>query len=106
MYQPWHGRTISYRDLPPAEPGSQLAVEWDFYRQEVGRLLADGHAGKHVLIKGAEIIGIYETHEEALGEGYRRFSRHQPFLIHEIQAEERVYLNTWRFRGWPRKVTQ
>src|SRR5262249_34165712 len=96
---------ISYRDLPPAQPGSQLAVEWDFYRQEVGRLLAEGHAGRHVLIKGAEIIGIYATHEEALSEGYRRF-RGQAFLVHEIQAEERVPRSTFWWRGWPRKLIQ
>lgn|SRR5262245_54636716 len=97
--------SISYRDLPPAEPDSPLAVEWDFYRHEVGRLLAEGHAGRHVLIKGAEIIGIFDTHLEALDEGYQRYHR-QAFLVHEIQAVERVYLNTWRFRGWPRKLTQ
>jgi hypothetical protein len=97
--------TISYRDLPPAQPGSPLAVECDFYRQEVGRLLAQGHAGRHVLIKGPELIGIYDTHEGALAEGYQRF-RGQDFFVHEIQAEERVYRAGGWWRPWQFKRTQ
>lgn len=104
MYQAWHGRTISYRDLPPAQPGSPLAVEWDFYRQEVGRLLAEGHVGRHVLIKDAEIIGIYDTYQEASTEGSRRFCG-QDVFIHQIEAEEPLIKCTFWWRGWPRKLT-
>ena len=86
--------TISYHDLPPATPGSPLAEEWNVYRREVGRLLIEGHAGRHVLIKGAEIICIFDTHLEALDEGYRRFFR-QDILVHEILAEERIYRAPW-----------
>jgi hypothetical protein len=96
---------ISYRDLPPSQPGSPLAVEWDFYRQEVGRLLAEGHAGRHVLIKGAAIIGIYDTQLEASAEGTRRFFGEDVF-IHEIQAEERVYRAGGWWRPWQVKRTQ
>jgi hypothetical protein len=96
---------ISYRDLPPAQPDSPLTVEWDFYRQEVGRLLAEGHAGRHVLIKGAAIIGIYDTHLEASTEGSRRFFG-LPHLVHEIQAEERVYRAGGWWRPWQFKRTQ
>jgi hypothetical protein len=95
--------TISYRNLPPSEPDSPLAVEWEFYRKEVGRLLAEGHAGRHVLIKSAEIIGIYNSHNEAVAEGHRRYLM-QAFLVHEIQTEERVFRSTFRWRGWPRKL--
>jgi hypothetical protein len=104
MNQP-RPNTISYRDLRPAQPGSPLAVEWDFYRQEVGRLLAEGHTGRHVLIKGAEIIGIYDTHLEASAEGSRRFLG-QDIFIHEIQAEERVYRAGGWWRPWQFKRTQ
>jgi hypothetical protein len=64
-------------------------VEWDLYRREVGRLIAKGHEGKHVLIKGEEILGIFETHNDALDEGYRRFLR-TGFFVHHIQTWERV----------------
>ena len=103
MNQP-ASNTISYRDLPPAQPGSQLAVEWDFYRREVGRLLEEGHEGRHVLIKGEEIIGIYCTHVEAVSQGYRRFHG-QGFLVHEIQAEEKVLRVMGYFRPWQFKLT-
>ena len=74
----------------PAQPGSPLAVEWEFYRREVGRLLAEGNEGKHIVIKGEEIIGLYDTHIEALDAAYQRFSG-QSFLVHQVQTRERIY---------------
>ena len=43
--------TIHYTELPAAQPDSQLYHEWNFYRREAGRLLAEGHEGHWVLIK-------------------------------------------------------
>jgi len=82
--------TVHYTELLPAHPNSPLAVEWELYRREVGRLLAEGYEGKHVVIKGDQIIGLYDTHLEALGEANKRFLR-QSFLIHQVQTRERVY---------------
>jgi hypothetical protein len=69
------------------QPGSSIAQEWDVYRREVGRLLAEGHEGKFVLIKGDEIVGIYPTHEEAERAGYERFVV-VPFLVQQILTEQ------------------
>jgi hypothetical protein len=85
--------TVHYTELLPAQPGSPLAVEWEFYRREVGRLLAEGNEGKHIVIKGEEIIGLYNTHLEALAAANQRFLG-QGFLIHQVQTRERVY-NMW-----------
>jgi len=93
MTQP-NPNMISYCDLPPAQPGEPLAVEWELYRREVGRLLAEGHAGRHILIKDDNIIGIYDTDEEAVTEGSRRFFG-QDILVCQILAEERVYRAPW-----------
>ncbi len=82
--------TIHYTELLPAQPGSPLAVEWELYRREVGRLLAEGHEGKHVVIKGDQIIGLFDLHLEALAAANQRFLR-QSFLIHQVQTRERVY---------------
>jgi hypothetical protein len=82
--------TIHYTELPPPPPGSPLEVEGNTYRREVGRLLAEGHEGRHVLIKGDQILGIWDTNEEALEEGYRRFLL-QPFLVQQIQTRERLW---------------
>jgi hypothetical protein len=57
--------TIHYTELAEAPPDSPIATEWNFYRREVGRLLTEGHEGKWVLIKGEQMVGLYETHEEA-----------------------------------------
>jgi hypothetical protein len=81
--------TIHYTELPEAKPDSPLYREWEVYRREAARLLAEGNAGRHVLIKGAQIIGIWDTHNEAAAAGYQRFLG-QPFLVHQIQESERV----------------
>jgi hypothetical protein len=82
--------TIHYTELLPAQPGNALAVEWELYRREVGRLLAEGHEGKHIVIKGDQIIGLYDTHLEALGAANQRFLG-QSFLIRHILTRERIY---------------
>jgi hypothetical protein len=91
---PW---MIHYTQLPPAPPDNVLAAENATYRREVGRLLAEGYEGKHVLIKGDTIVGIYDTDEEAMAEGYKRFLMQRPFLVHQIQTWERVLRCNWRF---------
>jgi hypothetical protein len=97
-YEPPRG--VHYTELPEAKPGHPLAEEWNTYRREVGRWLAEGLEGRHVFIKGTEILGIYETDEEARAEGLKRYLL-QPFFVHQIRAEE-PYV---RIRGvsfpWP-----
>ena len=81
--------TIHYSELPPSKPGEALAEEWETYRREVGRLLAEGHEGRHILIKGDQIIGIWDREEDALATAYQKFLL-QPFLVHQIQERERI----------------
>src|SRR5438105_2865886 len=40
-------RDVEYTELPEAKPDSPLYHEWNAYRREVGRLLAEGNAGRH-----------------------------------------------------------
>jgi hypothetical protein len=80
---------LHYTELPPGNSEGVLAEEWDCYRAEVGRLLAEGREGQHVLIKGREILGFWDTHEEALEEGYRRFLlTNTPFMVHQVRTWE------------------
>lgn len=81
--------TIHYTELPPAEPGEELGEEWETYRREVGRLLADGNEGRYILIKGKEIIGIWQTQKEAFVAADQRFPL-QPYLVHQIKERERL----------------
>jgi hypothetical protein len=78
---------IPYTDLPEASPDSPLFTEWDTYRREVGRLLAEGKEGQFVLLKGRQIVGLYGTEREALDQGYRMFPC-QYFLVHQVRARE------------------
>jgi hypothetical protein len=50
--------TIPYTELPDGTPDSPIASEWSLYRREVGRLLAQGHENRWVLIKGDQIMGM------------------------------------------------
>src|SRR5260221_5189428 len=79
--------TIHYSKLTAMIPGTPLAEEWETYRHEVHRLLSEGNEGRHVLIKGNEIIGIWDTFREANDEGCKRFPNEQ-FLAKEILTEE------------------
>jgi hypothetical protein len=85
---------IHYTKLPEAELGDVLGAEWKTYRREVGRLLSEGQGGRFVLIKDETILGLYDTWDAAREVGLQRFLM-QPFLVHEIRAEE-PYL---RIRG-------
>ncbi len=80
---------VHYSELSPGLPGSPLEEEWETYRRQVERLIQEGNEGKHVLIKGTEILGVYSSHSEALEEGYRPFLlQREPFLVHQIQTFE------------------
>jgi hypothetical protein len=59
--------------LPDMIPGSQIETEWNFFRREWPRLLAEGREGQWVLIKGEEIAGFYDTADEAITAGHARF---------------------------------
>jgi hypothetical protein len=86
---PQSANTIPWTELPPANPNSPLAAEWETYRREVGRLLAEGLEGKHALIKGDQIIGIYETWDEARQAGLDKFLL-QPHTVRPILSREPV----------------
>lgn len=82
--------TIHWTELPEDTTGRELALEWNAYCRLVGTLLADGKEGHWVLMKGEQLLGIWETKNEALAEGYQRFPG-QAFLVHEVQERERLF---------------
>ena len=88
--QPWpptERPTIHFTELPEAQPGDVLYSEWNTYRREVARLLAEGHEGKFVLIKGEQIIGLWQTRDEAKDVALQRFLM-QPVLIQQVLERE------------------
>jgi len=72
-------------DLPEDDP---LAQEWKAYKREVGRLLAEGHVGRHALVKGDVVISIWDTYRDAMQAGRQQFGL-EKFMVHEIQPVER-----------------
>jgi hypothetical protein len=82
-------QTIHYTELPEDTPDSPITREWNLYRREVGRLLAQGHEGKWVLIKGEEIIGIWESRDQAKAVALERYFM-QPVLIRQVLTREPV----------------
>lgn len=72
---------------------SQLAYPEDFpikqelatFQEHLEELLRD--EGKYVLIKGREIVGIFDRRDDAIGEAIDRFGS-DPVLIKKIAAKE------------------
>jgi hypothetical protein len=81
--------TIHYTQLPDGPPDSPIATEWSCYRRIIGRLLAEGHEGKWLLIKNEEIVGIWDTEAEADTVRLERFLG-QPVLIKQVLAREPI----------------
>ncbi len=81
--------TIHFTQLPEDTSGGRTAAEWNYYRREVGRLLAEGHEGKWVLIHGEEIVGIWDTQAEADQIRLQRFLM-QDVLVQQIRTHEPV----------------
>jgi len=100
---PTHQQTIHYTELPEDTSASPIAGEWNLYRREVGRLLAEGHEGKWVLIKGERIVGMWATKEEAKRASDEWYPL-QHVLIHQVQEREPVVFCTWMWR--PRRVNR
>jgi hypothetical protein len=86
------GRKVE--ELPDAGPNDPLALEWNTYKREAPRLIAEGHEGRYVLIKDGYIYGIWDTQSEAIREGYRKFGN-VPFMAHRISAIEPRYRMPW-----------
>jgi hypothetical protein len=86
--------------LPDMQPGSVIEQEWNTFRRERPRLLAEGHEGQWVLVKGDTIIGIWDTRREACRQGYKRYLR-EAFLVHQLQYVEKPI----RTGYWLRRLT-
>jgi hypothetical protein len=87
-------RGVHHTELPEMKAGEPLAAEWNAYRRQIGRWLAEGREGTHVLIKGEEVLGFFDTFEAACAEGVKRYLS-EAFFVHPIRTEE-PYL---RIRG-------
>ena len=75
--------------LPIGFEASVRAEELKTFEAHKSALLKS-EKGKYVLIKGNEIIGLYDQKEDALTEGYQRFQL-KGFLVQRVQEEYDTY---------------
>jgi hypothetical protein len=87
-------RTIPYTEVPELPLDSQIYHESQTYRREMPRWLAEGQEGKFVLIKGEEVIGLFEKEEDAMAVGRERYLL-GPFLVQQIRSREPVLRLPW-----------
>jgi hypothetical protein len=57
------------------------------YNKKLPELL--GEVGKFIMIKGDEVIDIFETYNDAVKAGYERFKL-EPFFVKQIAPAEQV----------------
>jgi hypothetical protein len=70
----------------------RLKTEIETYNREKDRLVAES-AGKFALVHGNDVVGVWDTYEDALKEGYERFLL-EPFLVKQIRGIEQVQFFT------------
>lgn len=66
---------------------STLDREIKTYESNLPKLLAK--QGKYVLIHGDDVVGTFDSYEDALNSGYERFAL-VPFLVKQIAPAERI----------------
>ncbi len=64
-----------------------LEQEIQAYQRELPNLLPQ--EGKYALVHEDQVIGVYDTYEDALKAGYQKCGL-KPFLVKPIQAVEQV----------------
>lgn len=62
-----------------------LVTERRTYERMRSELIRTDH-GKYVLLRGAEVCGIFATEEEGLSTAYRRFGPRAPFYLCRIET--------------------
>jgi hypothetical protein len=72
---------LNLPDMPADQPG---AAEFNTFKQELPRLIAEGHKGRFALIVGACIASIWDTERDAFQAGRERFGE-EPFTVQEVQ---------------------
>jgi hypothetical protein len=59
----------------------------EIYRKNLAALLKD--EGRFVLISEREIVGVFDTYEDALSAGYEKIGL-RPFLVKKIESADQV----------------
>ncbi len=63
-----------------------LDAETATFQEHRDELLGSAE-GKFVLVKGEQVVGVYDSKRDAITEGYRRFGN-TPFLVKQVLKVE------------------
>jgi hypothetical protein len=69
--------------MPTPEMLDPLAVPLATFARRKHELLRAGHGGKWVLIYRDDVAGLFDSRQQGLADGYRRFGN-APFLVREV----------------------
>jgi hypothetical protein len=70
--------------LPDPPLDQPFAAEWRTFKREVYRLMCAGDKGRFALIKGDQVLSVWDTQNDAIQAGRERFGQ-QPFFVQEVQ---------------------
>jgi hypothetical protein len=87
-----HLPKLHYTRLGPLVPTDPRAKSWDVYRRGVGQWLAEGRAGKHVVIHDEQVVGFYDSFAEGDAAAERRFPNGR-CLVYEVREWEPTMRN-------------
>jgi hypothetical protein len=75
--------------LPHASPEERQRLQRDFegYRRELPRLLAEGQANRFALIQDGQVVGVWDTYGDARQAGYDRFDG-APFSVNRVNPAD------------------
>lgn len=73
-----------------ADPSTLFAQETAVFNAHKAELLKTA-AGKHVVIKGDVILGVFDKASEGYAQAYRQLGN-VPFLLRRVQEEEEVWV--------------
>jgi hypothetical protein len=74
---------LHWTEVPAPPADSNLHHDYKVFCRELPRLLAEGHAGKFVVIKDGSLLGPFVSRREALYAGVERFPQ-QHFLLQPV----------------------
>jgi len=82
-------------EVPDLPAEASLAQEWKTFKREVYRLICYGYKGRFALIKGDQVVSVWDTFGDATQAGQERFGQ-EPFLVHEVQLYVKSFLRPIR----------
>ncbi len=85
--------------MPPLNSDLEKIMTFDTelqtYQKSLSTWLAEeGKQGKFVVILGEEVLGFYDTRNEALTEGYKKYGLEKSFFVQQIKPVQTVAFMT------------